>query len=201
MTAEPEGRVVDTPFGLLRQRRWHWQSEALSALPLGGARVTISIKVPEPEGELDYRLVDAATRFLGQPATVREEVVPHLWALYVGVRDDVDPPPPMVDGPGAIWDHVRPHSVRAERGFADRMPYLSVDASCTWDDEHGVQLVWQDGGEARRGRWVRAAENSGHLTDGDSWGRPALDAWMADPEARLPVRTQEEMLAVPEARS
>jgi hypothetical protein len=61
-----------------------------------------------------------------------------------------------------VWDHVSfGTEFHVERGFDDQEVYVSVACECSWEPEHGLQLVFKEG------RCVsRVGPYDGHLTNG-----------------------------------
>lgn len=178
--------AVQTALGRFQWDDPCWVSEPISVRLFRGAEVRIQI-FPERDDDEGFLLADqleAFQRFLALPESRSAEIIPHLWRYYRDVRASVAPPDvPEISDPSAVWRHVTPRFAspcRDESGVV----YVSVEAECDWEIEHGLQLVLQNGE-----RWVRVSDYSGHLTDGRAWGKRFLDDWMADPAKSLPVRS------------
>jgi hypothetical protein len=125
----------------------------------------------------------ALQRFLALPPERSTEIIPHLWRYYQDVLQAIGPEDmPEIAEPSSIWAHVQPRWASLNRDD-DGLVYVSIESECDWEIEHGLQLVLQNGD-----RWVRVSDYSGHLTDGEAWGKSVLDEWMKDPNAKLPVR-------------
>jgi len=165
-------------------------SEPISVPLFSGAEVRIQI-FPERDGDEDFLQADqleALQRFLALPEARSAEVTPHLWRYYQDIRASVGPPDiPEISDPSTIWLHVTPRFVTPEQDESG-VVYISVEAECDWEIEHGLLLVLQNGE-----RWVRVSDYSGHLTDGRAWGKRFLDDWMSDPSKSLPVRSVDEL--------
>jgi hypothetical protein len=183
-------KTLATPFGLLHWEDFGWRSEPMRASVFSGRPIVIQLLRDEAAEPISAEEFAALERFFAMPAARALEIIPHLWAYYCEVRDNSDPKPALISGPGEIWKHVFPKNVDALLGD-DGFVYLSLEGECDWEPEHGVQLVLQNGD-----RWVRVSDYSGHLTDGQAFGCPALDTWMSDRNASLPVRTRQEMAEV-----
>lgn len=73
-----------------------------------------------------------------------------------------------------VWQHVdfgESIHVHRERGdkYVEAGVYLSVECSCEWEQEHGLQLVSREGIEV-----VKVGAYDGHLTHAHAFGDPRL---------------------------
>lgn len=71
--------------------------------------------------------------------------------------------------PDQIWSHVHPIAISlVDRGEGGPW-YVSLEANCDWEEEHGLQLVWQDGVAL-----VKVGSYTGHVTNEDAYANSAL---------------------------
>ncbi len=91
----------------------------------------------------------------------------HVYAYYrdfheaVGGEDWLDALMGVPEKPEDIWAHVTPQLVFV--GARDDMPghvYVVVEASCAWEEEHGLMMVWEDGKTL-----VKVGGYDGHFTN------------------------------------
>ena len=68
---------------------------------------------------------------------------------------------PRIAGPEHVWDHVSldRHDVQVMRDSEDGLVYVSVECECSWEPEHGLQLVFRGGA-----RVTKAGPYDGHLS-------------------------------------
>lgn len=185
---------IQAPLGRLTldaELGW-WQSQPIALALFDGASAHI---VLDAEGEDEHApfaadVLAAANAFLALQSSHRDEIEPHVWQEYIDIRDVVGEDCPEITR-ADIWKNVELNGVHIERRIEDDLVYVSIECNCEWEPEHGMQLVLQHGS-----RWVRVSDYSGHLTEGDSFACDALDAWMSDPAAKLPVRSREETYAL-----
>ena len=87
-------------------------------------------------------------------------------------RDDGEVLPPLVASPTELWSHVQfgQTIVVARRAEADRAVYVSIESTCDWEPERGLQLVFRKGE-----RITKVGPCDGHLSNADAFGRPGLD--------------------------
>jgi len=111
-------------------------------------------------------------KFLSLDAKAHDLTKRRLYSYYLDIDDQVgggsiDPrenPPQSVN---EIWEHVHPKLLFIE----DRndVPYVVLEADCSWSPEHGVMMCWRDGEFLTKvGHW------NGHLTNVDASGNPGL---------------------------
>lgn len=172
-----------------------WESDPIAVALFGGSKARISLEgVADPSLPIKADLLAAASTFLALTPSKLNEIEPHVWQEYVDVREVVgdDEGFPEIDRHN-IWQHVHLNDLGIETRDADGISYVDIFCYCDWEPEHGLQLVLQSGT-----RWVRVSDYSGHLTEGDARDCSELDAWMQDPDAKLPVRTRDATSAMVE---
>jgi hypothetical protein len=80
--------------------------------------------------------------------------------------------------PESVWNFVTPREIIVTRRLYNDMDiYVEVDCDCTWEEEHGLALVFRQGK-----RLTRVSAIDGHLTDADANNMPdeedpLLSAW------------------------
>lgn len=184
---------LQEPFGRLEWDDYlgWWQSGQIRAPMFRHQPVRWCIPsepADDPMAPIASDTIAAAHAFLALDATALEAVRQHAFRYYLDIKESwADCPEVRME---EVWRHVRPNGVTVDRRDEDDLVYVSVECECAWEPEHGLQLVLQSGA-----RWTRVSDYSGHLTDGDAYGRPELDHWMRDPVAILPVRTTRDFLA------
>jgi hypothetical protein len=71
-----------------------------------------------------------------------------------------------------LWAHVtlgrEPRVSR--RPYGDRGIYVSVECECTWESEHGLELVFKNGVHV-----TKLGSYDGHLTNSDAYDDPRLE--------------------------
>lgn len=90
----------------------------------------------------------AITTFVERAAQLFDAAREPAFAYYERVRSQTEPPPPIVESPDDVWNHVVwwPDAVKVEVDFEHSTgAHVIVHGSCTWDEEHGIELVFQSG--------------------------------------------------------
>jgi hypothetical protein len=112
----------------------------------------------------------AVVNFLSLGIVEREEASERLFQNY---RDFVDRVGDeqftfSISNPADVWANVQPFEIFvSRRDRRDRDIYVQVICDCSWEIEHGVQLVF------RRGRQlVYVSDCNGHLTRADAYDLP-----------------------------
>lgn len=100
----------------------------------------------------------------------------HVYAYYrnfhemVGGEDWLDASMGVPARPEDIWAHVQPQLLFV--GARDDMPghvYVVIEASCDWEEEHGLMMVWEDGKTL-----VKVGGYDGHFTNEWAYDDEAL---------------------------
>ncbi|MFD9700539.1 DUF6985 domain-containing protein [Lentzea sp. NPDC059081] len=107
----------------------------------------------------------AIRTFLSLDRTTLTAAAPQAFAYYREIfeafgegLDDF----PLIEEPEDVWDHVTfdRHEVTVQRNGEGTPVYISVECECTWEEEHGLQLVLREGKSV-----TRVGPYDGHLTD------------------------------------
>lgn len=76
--------------------------------------------------------------------------------------------PTFISESNQIWDFIYPTNVYIEqRPRNDKDIYIQVACECTWEPEHGLQLIFRQGRKL-----TRVSEQDGHLTEADAFDMP-----------------------------
>lgn len=70
--------------------------------------------------------------------------------------------------PEDVWRHVRPGPEPTVQRAGGRV-YVSVEAECDWEPEHGLQIVFRDGAVV-----TKVGPYDGHLTNATAFDRADL---------------------------
>ncbi len=114
----------------------------LSVPFFGGAEVEIDDVPPggPDRAELDLFLA------LGPDDRARAARHVHAYCLDAARRRGLPPSMSAVPEAGAIWDHVEPVALGVDwPAGADARCSVILEASCDWDEEHGLGMVWEGG--------------------------------------------------------
>jgi hypothetical protein len=104
----------------------------------------------------------AIANFLAIGPSVLQTAAVHVFAYYqdcVGTADNI----PIIASADAVWQyvHFRPElEIWVTRNdYVDDQVYVWLSCGCDWEDEHGLQLVFQQGQQVSR-----VGPNDGHLS-------------------------------------
>lgn len=122
---------------------------------------------------------EAIGRFIAGGAPLLDKATPFLWAYYQHTAAELTFEErarygiPEIPGPADIWEHVQfAHAPEWCPGGGPLMPgrsYLSFEGEVSWEPEHGLQLVYEDGQ-----RVCKAGPYDGHVTVAHAYGDPSL---------------------------
>ena len=156
------GRVTEAPdLG-------GYVSEPVTVPVLGGAscRVTLETCDDDPDPE---QLHSAISAFLAADPSVLRAAEPHIFQYYQDCRR-LAPTDLHIQSPGDLWRHVHlGNEVSVGREDA-RHVYLSVECECDWEEEHGLQIVFEDGV-----RVSKVGPYDGHFTNAHAYADDRLE--------------------------
>jgi len=101
--------------------------------------------------------------FMALSSTDRLSDSRHLFAYYrdfhilVSGADWLDDKMGIVTNPHDIWPHVRPKIIWSTPDPKSDAWFIEIEADCAWEEEHGVHMVWENGGTL-----IKAGGYDGH---------------------------------------
>lgn len=161
-------QIISAVIGpLTKHPEWNdwWESEGMAVPLLDNKKLPVTFMDYLPEDDASFiQDADAALRgFLALGPDFVETMKKPIWENYKDFKYAVGPND--LDRKirnlkeDQVWQYVRPGSVELKRGPEDIM-YLTVYCGCSWEREHGLQLVFRQGNILSR-----VSEIDGHLTD------------------------------------
>lgn len=82
-----------------------------------------------------------------------------------------DVPLRAITDPSQVWNFVTPSRIYLSRRHRrDKDVYLHLTGGCTWEEEHGLQLVFRQGKKL-----TRVSPQDGHVTEADAYDIPDED--------------------------
>ena len=122
--------------------------------------------------EVDYDSAEAKAALAAWSALTaadRAADTRHLHAYYLDLVDDTGEGDPDV-APESLWERVEPGAVHLTTSSdPDGHVYVVLEAECSWEEEHGVMMVWRDGATL-----TKLGEFDGHATNVDAFDDPSL---------------------------
>ncbi len=126
----------------------------------------------QDENKEDFHIV--ISNFISAPFTVLEEAQNNIYKYYLDMkelwhREGVELVP--IQSPNEIWAHIEfgsPVVTRRASGVAE--VYVSIECSCSWEQEHGLQIVLKSGNKV-----CKVWPYNGHLTNADAYNNLKLE--------------------------
>jgi len=112
----------------------------------------------------------AISNFLSLTVKNREFSTKYVYKNYCDFIEEVgeDDLDFHVTEPAEIWNFVKPEEIHVSRRvYGDRKVYISIIATCEWEIEHGLQIVYREGKQLNR-----VSQQDGHLTYCDAYDLP-----------------------------
>jgi hypothetical protein len=133
----------------------------------------------EPTAENQILRREAIGGFVGGGAHLLDDATPFIWAYYRSTAARFTPDErirygiPEIPDSADIWEHVQflhpPEWRLGDGALAPGRSYLSFEGEVSWEPEHGLQLVYEDGQ-----RVCKVSQYDGHVTVAHSHGDPSL---------------------------
>ena len=147
-----------------------YSSEPVPVAVLGGGEV----RFLAPGYEDDEHPADffrAVATFLALAERALHAATDAVFTYYTDVAEMCAAggyPCVAIDRPGDVWRHVRPGPEPTVERYGGRV-YVSVEAECDWEPEHGLQIVFSDGAAV-----TKVGPYDSHLTNEAAFGRDDL---------------------------
>jgi len=156
------------PEELIRATFEDYTRFEISSLP----NVVLDLDVPDiEEDESDMNeFVEALANFMQLTDKELRLAIPYLFAEFKEYEDNVDPSciDVSVSEESDIWNELKFTGVNlVRRGYGDKAVYVQLTAECSWDEEHGIQLIFRKGKELSR-----VSDQDGHYAHCDAFGLP-----------------------------
>jgi hypothetical protein len=133
----------------------------------------------DPTDEEEALRLEAVSSFIAGGPQLLEEATPFLWEYYRHTVAAFTPEDraqygiPDIPESADIWEHVGfRHPPWWRLGGGPLKPgrsYLSFEGDVSWEREHGLQLVYEDGR-----RVCKVSQYDGHDTVAHAYGDPSL---------------------------
>jgi hypothetical protein len=133
----------------------------------------------DPTDEERALRLEAVSGFIAGGSQLLEEATPYLWAYYRQTAAEFPPGErarngvPEIPDSADIWEHVQfRHPPWWSLGGGPLKPgrsYLSFEGDVSWEPEHGLQLVYEDGR-----RVCKVSQYDGHVTVAHAYSDPSL---------------------------
>ena len=108
---------------------------------LSGVEVPIEIESDE-SGDFEPQQKEAVRYALALGSDALEEAAGAVAENFEEIDDEQTPP---LERPADVWQQVRIERIRVPRHYEARHAYFLIDAECTWDMEHGLEVRFRDG--------------------------------------------------------
>lgn len=151
-----------------------YRSQPIPVPVLGGKNCCFELEGYDADPDKEAFHV-AIANFLNLDASALRAAEPHIFQYYKDSEDcwqeeDEDFKP--IKSPAGVWAHVQfgktPTVSRRTRG--DKGIYISLECGCDWEEEHGMQMVFQNGLKVNK-----VGPFDGHLTNSDAYGDKSLE--------------------------
>ncbi len=149
-----------------------YYSEPLPISALSGHHCSIQIDGYDDDvNPEDFH--SAIANFLSLSPAILTTVEADIFQYYKDSGELGDPEEDVIiEAPNGVWLHVQigdQITVSRRRG-GDNGIYLSLDCSCDWEHEHGLQIIFKNGLSINK-----IGPYDGHLTNSDAYDDDSLE--------------------------
>jgi hypothetical protein len=126
-------------------------------------------------GKTHAKAVDAAlVNFRALLPSALLEAEGHVFLYYLDCKGSFAPGEPghvEIASPKDVWNHLQfgPDATVGRRE-KDGTIYVSLECSCDWEEEHGLQIVLEEGRRVNK-----VGPFDGHMTNADAYADPSLE--------------------------
>lgn len=121
-----------------------YQSSPIRVPVLGGVSRTFAVEGYDDDPS-PSEFHDAIAAFLHLDEIVLHASAPSVFDYYLDVQSDVGDEEgfPSIGSPAEVWQHIAFGEVTVGRDGA--AVFVSVESECSWEPEHGLQIVFRAG--------------------------------------------------------
>lgn len=150
------------------------RSKPITVNVLGGAQFEFIIEEYESD-EAKEEFHDAIKNFLSIDEVVLKNAQEYIYRYYRDIFVQLAPGDDWyveIAGPEDVWKHIKFGStpIVSRRPYGDELVYISLECSCDWEQEHGLQIVF------KQGLYInKVGPFDGHLTNSDAYANDELE--------------------------
>lgn len=150
------------------------RSKPIAVNVLGGDEFEfIFEEYEEDDSKEEYH--DAIEKFLSIDESVLKKAQDYIYQYYKDIFVQLVPDDDWyveIASPEDVWKHIQfgGTPMVSRRPYGDELVYISLECSCDWEREHGLQIVF------KQGLYVnKIGPFDGHLTNSDAFADDALE--------------------------
>lgn len=104
------------------------------------SKVQLHVDAPAV-AQMTSHQMKAIREFANWPKVLFRRMETPLYCYYEYSAEQREPPPEKIARKGDVWNHLTPCAVLIPEFVSENNAYVSLELNCTWDIEHGVQIV------------------------------------------------------------
>lgn len=149
-----------------------WHSEPIIFSVLNNVQSQVILEEYENDQNKE-EFHNVISNFISAPFSVLQEAQCFIYQYYLDMkkllscegRELV-----LIESPDEIWSHIEfGNPVVTRRASGVDEIYVSLECSCSWEVEHGLQIVFKGGNKV-----CKVGSYDGHLTNADAYNDPSL---------------------------
>ncbi|WP_444932074.1 DUF6985 domain-containing protein [Microbulbifer sp. SSSA002] len=169
--------MIEIPFlGEVEEDQFNnWlMSKPIAVNVLGGEQFELILdEYKDDKAKEDFH--EAIQNFLSIDDSTLKEAQDHIYRYYRDIFVQLIPGDDWyveIATPDKIWKHIKFGSTAtvSRRPHGDKSVYISLECSCDWEREHGLQIVFKQGLHVNK-----IGPFDGHLTNSDAYANDELE--------------------------
>ena len=169
--------MIEVPFlgGLEKDQFDNWlRSKPIPVKVLGGGQFEFILEGYEKD-EIKEDFHQAIENFLSIDEKVLKESENYIYQYYKDIFVQLVPGDDWyieIERPEKVWKHIQFGNtpIVTRRPYGDKDIYISLECSCDWEQEHGLQIVFKQGLRVNK-----VGPYDGHLTNSDAYANEKLE--------------------------
>lgn len=135
----------DPVIGRIRLNHRWW--ECTRHVPFLDVTVQVRIDPEQRGGDVSDKQRQVYQSIMQLPATTQTLMETPIFANYLKIRDMVeDDTMPDIAEATQIWSNLDPRAILIPRHRTSKYSYFFLEAECGWEPEHGLEILFRDGG-------------------------------------------------------
>ncbi|MDN5505041.1 MAG: hypothetical protein L0H10_14685 [Comamonas sp.] len=150
------------------------RSKPIAVNALGGDNYEFVLEEYE-EDESKEEFHEAIVNFLSIDESVLAKAQDYIYQYYKDIFVQLVPDDEWyveIASPKDVWKHIQfgRTPMVSRRPYGDELIYISLECSCDWEREHGLQIVF------KQGLYInKVGPFDGHLTNSDAYADDKLE--------------------------
>lgn len=151
---------------------WYYGPKIILELP-NTTKIELCLVLVDDSAEQGNSIYEAIEYFKNNSIETFRNAEKHIFEYYKTTREmyGIGVPSPIIKNEKEVWNNIRfGNDAFINYRNEDRKIYISFECECTWEKEHGLQIVIKEGKLVNK-----IGQFDGHLTNSDAFDKSELE--------------------------